>query len=151
DRLGVTIGGLVIMDLNGAQRGWYVDPTPAVNEEFTQAGNPEELVATAASPAYGRIDLLTVVMHELGHVLGLEDHDAALGTHDLMDATLATGARRLVAEAAPPIAAPAAPPIVAHVSPPTAATVDAFQSVAAPAVSQPTPVLVFDEVAGTLQ
>jgi hypothetical protein len=36
-----------------------------------------------------------VVMHELGHVLGLEDLDPEDSPHDLMSGTLATGVRRL--------------------------------------------------------
>jgi len=39
------------------------------------------------------MDLLTVVMHELGHVLGLEDLDPDM--HDLMSETLDAGVRQL--------------------------------------------------------
>ena len=41
------------------------------------------------------MDLLTVVMHELGHVLGLPDDSDLTSAADLMDETLATGTRRL--------------------------------------------------------
>jgi hypothetical protein len=51
-------------------------------------------VALPSSAAFGHIDLLTVVMHELGHVLGLSDEDTITHTH-LMSATLDTGVRRL--------------------------------------------------------
>ncbi len=43
------------------------------------------------------MDLLTVVTHELGHVLGLEDIDSE--QQDLMSDTLATGVRRVYSEA----------------------------------------------------
>ena len=43
----------------------------------------------------GRVDLLTVVEHELGHTLGLGDIVGNDPTNDLMDATLAPGVRRL--------------------------------------------------------
>jgi hypothetical protein len=48
-----------------------------------------------SSPATGEMDLLTVVMHELGHVLGLPDDSDLTSAGDLMDETLATGTRRL--------------------------------------------------------
>jgi hypothetical protein len=47
-------------------------------------------------PAAGKMDLLTVLEHELGHELGLPDLDPAAHPADLMAATLATGARRTV-------------------------------------------------------
>jgi hypothetical protein len=41
------------------------------------------------------MDLLTVVTHELGHILGLADVSATFLPDDLMDTTLPTGTRRL--------------------------------------------------------
>jgi hypothetical protein len=43
-----------------------------------------------------RVDLLTVLMHELGHVLGLPDLDAIDEVGDLMFHDLATGRRRML-------------------------------------------------------
>lgn len=43
----------------------------------------------------GQEDLLTVLMHEMGHCLGLDDLDPAADPSDLMTETLATGVRRL--------------------------------------------------------
>jgi hypothetical protein len=43
--------------------------------------------------ADGRMDLLTVVMHELGHVIGFDDVDA--DDADLMSETLDAGTRQL--------------------------------------------------------
>ncbi len=51
--------------------------------------------AIAGGAADGRMDLLTVMMHELGHVLGLDDLDSLDNHDDLMAETLAIGFRRL--------------------------------------------------------
>ncbi|MEQ8851773.1 matrixin family metalloprotease, partial [Gimesia sp.] len=50
------------------------------------------LLAGSGSDAFGQMDLLTVVMHELGHTLGLEDLDSD-GT--LMSESLDVSERRL--------------------------------------------------------
>jgi len=52
----------------------------------------DELMATFGSPARGRVDLLTTVMHELGHVLGLDHADGS----GLMNALLPLSTRRLL-------------------------------------------------------
>ncbi len=78
DKLGVTIGNQILIDSSAAGRGWFVDPTPS------------------ASPTSGRMDLLTVVEHELGHVLGLDDLNGNGHAGGLMDELLDTGVRRLV-------------------------------------------------------
>jgi hypothetical protein len=41
------------------------------------------------------MDLLTVLMHELGHIAGLDDLDAASAPDWLMTESLAAGNRRL--------------------------------------------------------
>jgi hypothetical protein len=105
-----TGGSVVELDDNAAGRGWFVDPTPGDDAEFPTARTPTELSATTG-PAAGRYDLLTVVMHELGHVLGQDDLDPGAVPHDLLTATLGTGTRRLPtpADAAAPVPMPAAP------------------------------------------
>jgi hypothetical protein len=64
-----------------------------------------EFQADASSPAFGHVDLLTVVTHELGHVLGFASVNPMLQAHDWMTETLATGIRRFAdpAAAAPPL------------------------------------------------
>ncbi len=53
--------------------GWFVDPTPTQNEEFLASGFDHYGGALAPSPAAGKIDLLSVVVHELGHALGFSE------------------------------------------------------------------------------
>jgi hypothetical protein len=77
--LGVTIGNQIIIDSDAAGHGWFVDPSPGDDSEFTTPGDQGEL---------GRMDLLTVVMHELGHVLGFKDNDG-----EAMDEALDPGIR----------------------------------------------------------
>ena len=79
--LGLAAGHVIWIDQDAAGFGWFVDPTPDTDEEF----GPSEAAA-------GRMDLLTVLAHELGHVLGFE-HDSEPG--HLMSETLAPGTRLL--------------------------------------------------------
>jgi len=78
-----------IDDLAG--QGWFVDRTPGVNEEF-RAVAPGGALHAIDSRAVDRIDLMTVVAHELGHLAGLPDSDAVAG--NLMSSTLPAGVRR---------------------------------------------------------
>ena len=79
--LGQAVGQTIYLDRDAAGHGWFVDPTPAVDEEFAAASGRNEL--TAIHPAaVDRIDLLTVVEHELGHIAGLDDLDATLDSPD---------------------------------------------------------------------
>jgi hypothetical protein len=90
--IGETEGNTVYLDTNAAGNGWFIDPTPATNEEF--AAQPGSSQLKAISPqAVDHIDLLTVVEHELGHVAGLGDMDN-LAT-DVMNGVLGTGVRRI--------------------------------------------------------
>jgi hypothetical protein len=94
---GQVVGNTVRIDLNGAGHGWFVDSTPYDDTEF-QEGSRDGLLATYSSPAHGDMDLLTVIMHKIGHVFDLENLDSRTG--DLMSPTLDVGARRLDADAA---------------------------------------------------
>ena len=89
--LGKTQGNQITIDSNAAGYGWFVDPTPAADEEFTATPISKQLQAVDPR-AVDRIDLLTVVEHELGHVLGLKDLSAS--TDDLMSGLLGMGLRR---------------------------------------------------------
>jgi hypothetical protein len=77
--LGTVTDGTVWIDRTAAGYGWYIDPTP---------GNDSEFPAAPGGPAYGREDLLTVVMHEIGHLFGYGD-----GGQGLMETVLQPGER----------------------------------------------------------
>jgi hypothetical protein len=87
------------LDATAAGYGWFLDPMPGDDSAFGNIVAPFELQASPGSPAFGRMDLLTVVEHELGHVLGLSDLDPQAVPHALMTQTLDTGVRRLPAPA----------------------------------------------------
>jgi hypothetical protein len=92
-----TLGSTVVtLDATAAGHGWFVDTTPADNSDFARQIGATEFQADPSSAAFGRMDLLTVVEHELGHVLGLSSLNPQVVPHDLMTETLATGVRRLV-------------------------------------------------------
>jgi hypothetical protein len=78
----------IILDGNAAGYGWFVDPTLSDDTEFARLAGADAAAATAGSLAFGRMDLLTVVEHEVGHLLGL-----AHGSSDVMGGTLQAGLR----------------------------------------------------------
>jgi len=88
-QLGLADRDVIYLDLDAAGRGWFADPTPGDDAEFARIDG--RLHAVDAE-AVDRIDLLTVVLHELGHALGLDDR--AAGTDGLMGGTLPVGLRR---------------------------------------------------------
>jgi uncharacterized delta-60 repeat protein len=77
--LGLASGNTIWLDDNAAGWGWFVDPTPGDDSEFTTPGNQGE---------QHRMDLLTVLEHELGHLLG-QDH----AEDGVMAETLTAGTR----------------------------------------------------------
>jgi hypothetical protein len=84
--------GHVLVSPTAAGHGWFVDATPGEHSEFGIVVDGERLLADPGSDAFGRVDLLTVLIHEIGHVLGF-GHDADLA---VMAETLRTGERVLV-------------------------------------------------------
>ncbi|TWU03197.1 Ig-like domain-containing protein [Neorhodopirellula pilleata] len=82
DLLGLASPDSIQIDINAANHGWYVDPTPSVDDD----NQSDENFADS-------MDLLTVIMHEMNHVLGHVEHSEI--ADDLMNAVLPTGTRRL--------------------------------------------------------
>jgi len=78
--VGLAEPGEIVLSRDAAGNGWYVDPTPLDDSEFANPNGPQA----------GRMDLVTVVEHELGHQLGRDD-DSSGG---LMDGVLPAGTRR---------------------------------------------------------
>jgi hypothetical protein len=76
---------VLMLDVNGAGYGWYIDQRPGNDREFRDG---------ARGKAAHHMDLLTVVMHELGHVLGLPDLDLEENPDNVMAEALVVGIRR---------------------------------------------------------
>src|SRR5205807_3945731 len=61
------------IDQDAAGYGWFVDPTRADNREFSNRLSNNKFAATPGSSAYSKMDLLTIVEHEMGRPLGLQE------------------------------------------------------------------------------
>jgi len=89
--LGLTIGNTIFIDHDAAGRGWFVDTTPELSEEYVSGDGV--LVASSLTAAADGVDLLSVLIHEIGHLTGLDHADGDEG--DVMNETLGVGERRL--------------------------------------------------------
>jgi ELWxxDGT repeat protein len=77
--VGASAGHTIWLDSSAAGWGWFVDSTPANDSEFTTPGNHGE---------QGRMDLLSAIAHEVGHILGHAHSEASV-----MADTLRSGIR----------------------------------------------------------
>ncbi|MFL6844992.1 MAG: Ig-like domain-containing protein [Allosphingosinicella sp.] len=97
DMAGIYVGsaetGTINIDTDGAGKGWFVDSTPGDDSEYSGSGT--SLAAIPGGAAGGKIDLLTVLMHELGHQIGLSDDYNRNDASDLMYGYVNIGERRL--------------------------------------------------------
>ncbi|MGH8636714.1 MAG: LEPR-XLL domain-containing protein, partial [Burkholderiales bacterium] len=82
------------LDIDATGYGWFIDPTPADDEEFAYDAARGEWIAPADSAAAGKIDLLSTLMHEIGHLQGASHADANADAHDVMQAHLGPGLRK---------------------------------------------------------
>ena len=83
------------MDRDAAGHGWFVDRTPDEDSEFFQGLAGELSLGTGEGSVAQGVDLLTVLLHEIGHRAGY-GHDDAL---EVMQASLPPGVRRTLKDA----------------------------------------------------
>ena len=89
DALGHVISNTIYIDSNAAGYGWFIDTTPFDHAEFVYSSDLT-LIALEDGPTANQVDLWTVIMHELGHILGV-DH----AVEGVMQNTLDPGIRKL--------------------------------------------------------
>jgi hypothetical protein len=86
DSTGREISGLILFD-NSGKMPFFLDPTPAANEEYRRRTeeyqdlgngfiNVARIFSSPSGAAAGRIDLLSVVLHEMGHALGMSSSNS---------------------------------------------------------------------------
>ena len=85
-----TQGNDVTLSADGAGYGWFVDATPDRHEEFAARADGYSFTAAGMESAR-RLDLLTVLIHEIGHVLNVGHSQS----NDVMSNMLPPGERRL--------------------------------------------------------
>ena len=83
------------IDDTAAGYGWYFDQFPSDDNEFAVPVIGREFQTTEHSPANGKMDLLTVVMRELGSVYLQGKKRIPIEVRPLMESTLSPSVRRL--------------------------------------------------------
>ncbi len=91
--LATAVGSTITVDRNAAGHGWFVDVSADLDEEFSPTATDAVLTAIAGTQADGKIDLLTALLHEQAHILGV-DHSSKDAPESLMSPTLSTSTRR---------------------------------------------------------
>ena len=81
--------GQVEISANAAGYGWFVEADLLHDSAFVNG------IAQPGSAAANRMDLLTVVLHEMGHFDGWTELDPMTHPDALMALTLGTGQRRI--------------------------------------------------------
>ncbi len=88
-------GSGITIDATAAGYGWYVDQSPMEDSEFDVSVPARELQTTEYGPAFGRMDLLTVVMRQLGELNSKGKKGVSKELQPLMQNTLSPAVRRL--------------------------------------------------------
>ena len=84
----------IVLDETAAGYGWFFDTTPNDDNEFAVPVRDQELQTTDQSAADGHIDLLTVLMRQLGSQVNRGSAALSNSQTWLMEGTLGIGTRR---------------------------------------------------------
>ncbi|MCU1441719.1 MAG: hypothetical protein JWP85_2716, partial [Rhodoglobus sp.] len=97
NHLGEADGGTIRVDANAGGKGWFTDASDASDALFNAASAPTRRYTVPTAAPAGRVDLLTTIIHEMGHVLGLNDTYSLMERNNIMYGHLTQGERRLPA------------------------------------------------------
>jgi CSLREA domain-containing protein len=103
--LGEADGSHVLIDRNGGGKGWYIGANPTDDSIFGRTVSSTRRYTDPMSAPAGHVDLLTAIMHEMGHKLGLGDSYSQKDRENLMYGYLTVGERRLPSNGQAPVAA----------------------------------------------
>lgn len=81
DKQGRPIGGTILIDPDANGKGWFIDPTPLEHTEFNSSLSESAFRASTDSAAEGQYDLLTALLHEMGHLAGFIDCYSGFDRH----------------------------------------------------------------------
>lgn len=93
--LGEALGDTIRVDADAGGHGWFVDATPMDDAEFNRNISGTRRYTDPSGAPAGRMDLLTAILHEMGHALGLGDSYMTNNRDALMYGFLTMGERRL--------------------------------------------------------
>src|SRR5205814_5433304 len=98
-------GNRILVDRSAEGKGWFLDATPQDDSEFANALAATRRLTDPQSAPAGHVDLLTAIMHEMGHKLGLGDSYSQKDRDNLMYGYLTVGERRLPSNGQAPVVA----------------------------------------------
>ncbi|MDZ4709100.1 MAG: Ig-like domain-containing protein [Saprospiraceae bacterium] len=94
--LGETDGQNILLDKNANENGWYIGQDDD-SKLFNRLISVTRSYTTEETEAAGRVDLLTTILHEMGHSLGLTDTYDLKDRDNIMYGYLSNGERRIPA------------------------------------------------------
>ncbi|MEY2481541.1 MAG: hypothetical protein QOK24_69, partial [Verrucomicrobiota bacterium] len=95
-KLGEANGDRIRVSRNAGGNGWFISSAQD-DKQFTKSISATRSYTEAMSAPAGRVDLLTTIMHEMGHALGLPDSYDAKDRDKVMYGFLTNGERRVPA------------------------------------------------------
>lgn len=92
--LGEAAGIRIRLDADAGGNGWFADASEGSDAHFANVVSVSRHYTDPVGAPAGCVDLLTAIMHEMGHALGLDDTYLPRDRDDLMFGHLSTGERR---------------------------------------------------------